>query len=74
MLKAELKNSYWFVFYISSFLLRRIAEILCVLFRPDYIISASIEDFELKLSTQANFDTLISNLRLYFQYDIFKTS
>ena len=38
-------------------------------FRPHCIISASIQDFELKLSTQTNVDTLISNLKVNVQYD-----
>ena len=45
----------------------------CVLFRPHCIISASIQDFELKLSTQTYFDTLILNLKLNFHYGIIMT-
>ena len=56
----------------SSF--RQIGEILCLYFRPHGIIAASFQAFELKLSTQANFDTLISNLKSNFQYDIVMTS
>ena len=38
------------------------------------IISAYTQGYELKFSTQTNFDTLISNLKSYFQYDIVMTS
>ena len=66
-LKTELKNSFVF---LLSFLFRQIVNIECVLFRPHCIISASIQDFELKLSTFTTFGTLISNLKLNFQYNI----
>ena len=49
-------------------------EIVYVLFRLHCIISVSIQDFELKLGTRTKFDTLISNLKLDFQYDIVMTS
>ena len=60
--------------YLLSFLFRRIVEILFVLVRPHCIISVSFQDFELKLSTQTNFDTFILNLKFKFQYDIVMTS
>ena len=39
---------------------------------PQCIISAYTQDYKLKFSTQTNFDTLISNLKFYFQYDTVK--
>ena len=53
-MKTELKNSTWFVL---SLLLRQKVKKLC-------IISVCTEDYELKLSTETNLDTLISNLKL----------
>ena len=41
-----------------------------VLFGPHCNISTCAQDYELKFSIQMNFDTLISNLKSYFQYDI----
>ena len=38
------------------------------------IISAYTQDYELKFTRQTNFDTLISNLKSYFQYKIVMTS
>ena len=69
----KIENSCWFVFY-CLFLLRPIVKIVCILFKPHCIISASIQDFELKLRTQTKFDTLISNLKLNFHYGIVMTS
>ena len=60
--------------FFLSFLFSLIVKIVCVVFRPHCIISASIQDFELKLSTQTIFDTPISNLELNFQHDIVMTS
>ena len=54
------------VHFLLSFLFRLIVEIVYILFRPHCIISASIQDFELKLSTETKFDTLSSNLKLNF--------
>ena len=80
-----LKNYLW-TFYIWKqysktpgsffivFLFRQIVEILCIVFRPHYIISASFHAFELKVSTQTNFDTLISILKSDSQHDIVMTS
>ena len=56
--------------FFIVFLFRPIVEIVRILFRPHCIISASIQDFELKLRTQTKFDTLISNLKLNFQHDV----
>ena len=46
----------------------------CVLFGPHCNISAYTQCYELKISTQTNFDTLISNLKLNFQRDSVMTS
>ena len=43
-------------------------------FGPHCNISAYAQDYELKFSIQMNFDTLISNLKSYFQYEIVMTS
>ena len=45
-------------------------ENLHILFGPHYSISAFTQDFELKFNIQMNFDTLTSNLKSYFQYEI----
>ena len=45
-----------------------------ILFGPHYIISAYTQDYELKFSIKTNFDTVISNLKLHFQYNIIMTS
>ena len=39
-------------------------------FGPHCNNSAYTQDYELKFSTHINFDTLISNLKSYFQYGI----
>ena len=62
--KTELKNSYWFIFYCHFY--RQMVEKLCVLFGPHCFLSAYTQDYELKFSTQTNFDTLISHLKFYF--------
>ena len=60
--------------FFIVFLFRPIVEIVWVFYDTDCIISASIQDFELKLNTQTKFDALISNLKLNFQYNIVMTS
>ena len=37
-------------------------------FGPHYTISAYAQDYELRFSIPAKLDTLISNIKLYFQY------
>ena len=59
--------------FLLPFLFRQMDEKLRILFEPHCIISAYTQDYELKFSTQTNFDTLISNLKFYFQYDIVMT-
>ena len=44
------------------------------IFGPHCIISAYAQDYEVKFSIQMNFDTLTSNLKSYFQYEIIMTS
>ena len=61
-LKTEFKNSY--------LLLRQRAKTFCLLFGPHCIISSETQGNELKFSIHTNFGTLISNLKLYFQYNI----
>ena len=39
-------------------------------FGPHCNISANTQDYELKVSIHKNFDTLMSNLKSYFQYGI----
>ena len=51
-----------------------IVEKLRILFGPHCNISAYTQDYELKFGIQMNFDTLISNLRSHFQYEIVMTS
>ena len=51
---------------LSSF--SQMVEKLCILFGPQFITSAYTHEYELKFSTQTNFDTLISNLKFYFLY------
>ena len=65
-LKTELKNSY--------LLLRRRVKKFCLLFGPHCIITSETQDNELKFNIHTNFDALISNLKLYFQYNIVMTS
>ena len=60
-------------FFIVFLLFRPIVEIVYILFRSHCIIPDSIQNFELKLHTQTKFDTLISNLKSNFQYDIVMT-
>ena len=55
-----------------TFLFRQMVNKLCFLFGPDCIISAYTQDYELKFSTQANFDTMVSNF--IFNTDILMTS
>ena len=43
-------------------------------FGPHCNISAYTQDYELKFSIDMNFDTLISNLKSYFQYGILMTT
>ena len=44
------------------------------IFGPHCNILAYTQDYELKFCIQMNFDTLISNLKSYFQYGIVMTS
>ena len=44
------------------------------IFGPHCNISVYTQDYELNISIQINFDTLISNLKSYFQYKIVMTS
>ena len=46
------------VCFLLSLLFRQMVNKLCFLFGPHCIISAYTQDYELKFSTQANFDTL----------------
>ena len=67
-MKTELKNSYWFVF-IDAFVSADSRKITA-----HCNISANTQDYELKISIHMNFDTLMSNLKSYFQYGIVMTS
>ena len=58
--------------FLLPFLFRQMVNKLCFLFGPYCIISAYTQDYELKFSTQANFDTMVSNF--IFNTDIFMTS
>ena len=60
--------------FLLTFLFRQMIKKLRVLLGPHCIISTYTQDYELKFSTQTNFDTLISNLKFYFQYYIVVTS
>ena len=61
--------------FLLPSLFGQMVEKLCILaFGPHCIISAYTLDYALKISIQTNFDTLISNFKLYFQYDIVMTS
>ena len=71
-MKTELKNSHWF-FFLLMLLFRLIVERLHI-FRPHCNISANTQAYELKISIGMNFDTLMSNLKSYFQYGIVMTS
>ena len=71
-LEKELEKSYWFVFY--SLLFRQIVKKLFILIGPHCNISAYTQDYELKFTIQAKFDTLISNLNSYVQYKVIMTS
>ena len=53
--------------FLFPFLFRQMVEKLCILFEPHCIISDYTQDYELKFSTQTNFDTLISNLKFWFE-------
>ena len=71
-MKTKLRNSYWFRFLLLL-LFQLIVEKLCI-FGPHCNISVYTQDYELKLSKQMNFDTLISNVKSYFEYEIVMTS
>ena len=60
--------------FLLLLLFRPIVEKLRILFGPHCNISAYTQDQELKFSIQMNFDTLISNLKSYFKYEIVMTS
>ena len=62
------------VCYLLSFFVETNCRNFMHSFRAHCIISASFQAFDLNLSTATNFDTLISNLKLNFQYDIVMTS
>ena len=68
-MKTELK-SFTSLFFLLLLLFRLIVEKLRILFGLHCNISAYAQDYELKFSTQINFDTLTSNLKSYFQYEI----
>ena len=51
-------------------LFRLIVTKLRILSGPHCNISAFTQDYELKFSTQMNCDTLISNRKSYFQYEV----
>ena len=70
-MKTELKNFHWFGVLLLLFGL--IVEKLRI-FGSHCNISACTQDYELKFSIQMNFNTLISNLKSYFQYEIVMTS
>ena len=46
------------VCFLLPLLFRQMVKKLCFLFGPHCIISAYTQDYELKFSTQANFDTI----------------
>ena len=54
--------------FLLPLLFRQMVENLWVLFGLYCNISAYTKEYELKFSIQTNFDTLISNLKSYFQY------
>ena len=56
--------------FLLLLLFRLIVKKLCIIFGPHCNFSAHTQDYELKFSIQMNFDTLISNLKSYFQYEI----
>ena len=58
--------------FLLSFLFGQLEN--CVVFGSHCITSAYTHDNESKLNTETNFDTLIPNLKLNFQYDIVMTS
>ena len=60
--------------FLLLLLFRLTVDKLCILFGPHCNISAYTQDYELKFGIQMNFDTLISNLKSYFQYEIVMTS
>ena len=70
-MKTELKNSYWFV-SIATFI-QADGRKLRIVFGPQCNIKAYAQDYELKFNIQINFDTVISNLKSYFQYEIVMT-
>ena len=59
--------------FLSMLLFQLIVEKLHI-FGPQCNISANTQDYELKISIHMNFDTLMSNLKSYFQYRIVVTS
>ena len=61
-------------FFSCHFCLIRWSKTYAFFLGPHCLISAHTQDFELKFSIQTKFDTLISNLKLYFQYIILMTS
>ena len=67
-MKTKLKK-FLLVRFLLMFLFRLIVERLRI-FRPHCNISANTQDYELRISIHINFDTLMSNLKSYFQYEI----
>ena len=59
--------------FLLMLLFRLMVEKLHI-FGPHCNISANTQDYELKISIHMNFDTLMSNLKSYFQYRIVMTS
>ena len=62
------------VHFLLPLLFRQVVKKLRILFGPLFNISAYSEGYDLKFSIQTKFDTLISNLKSHFQYDIFMMS
>ena len=72
-MKTELKNSTG-SFFIAAFVSADSRKITHFGGQIACNISAYAQDYQLKFSIQMNFDTLSSNLKSYFQYEIVMTS
>ena len=72
-MKTELNNCYWFVF-VDAFVSADSRKITHFWATLQYLSQYSRHDYELKISMHMNFDTLMSNLKSYFQYGIVMTS
>ena len=73
LMKTELKKLL-LVGFLFLLLFSLIVKKLRFLFGPHCNISAYTQDYELKYKIERNFDTLISDLKSYFQYEIAMTS